>query len=215
MADNAGVINPAAGSPLDAFQERFKALPQRNKVAILFGIPLLIGLLVSLLMWANSASYRVLFSGLNDKDGGEIVQALEQLKVPYEFNSTGTAILVPSDKVYDTRLTLASQGLPKGSVSGFEAMDNQALGVTQFQEQVNYQRALEGELTRSIQSLAAVSAARVHLAIPKPSIFIREKQSPSASVVLTLYGGRGLASQQISGIVHLVASSLPGMLPEM
>lgn len=208
------VIGPVGNNPITNMQQRFAKLPQKNKMGILVGVPLLIAVLASLLMWANQTSYRVLFSGLNDQDGGAIVEALTQMKVPYEFNTAGTSILVPSDKVYDTRLALASQGLPKGSVSGFEAMDNQKLGITQFQEQVNYQRALEGELVRSIQSISSVQSARVHLAIPKPSIFIREKQTPSASIVLNLFGSRTLSEPQINGIVHLVASSLPGMNPE-
>lgn len=208
------VIGPVGNNPITNMQQRFARLPQKNKIGILVGVPLLIAMLASLLMWANQTSYRVLFSGLNDQDGGAIVEALTQMKVPYEFNTAGTAILVPSDKVYDTRLALASQGLPKGTVSGFEAMDNQKLGITQFQEQVNYQRALEGELVRSIQSISAVQSARVHLAIPKPSIFIREKQTPSASIVLNLFGSRTLSEPQINGIVHLVASSLPSMNPE-
>ncbi|MBU0784914.1 MAG: flagellar M-ring protein FliF [Gammaproteobacteria bacterium] len=208
------VIGPIGNNPITNMQQRFARLPQKNKMGILIGIPLLIAVLASLLMWANQTSYRVLFSGLNDQDGGAIVEALTQMKVPYEFNTAGTSILVPSNKVYDTRLALASQGLPKGSVSGFEAMDNQKLGITQFQEQVNYQRALEGELIRSIQSISAVQSARVHLAIPKPSIFIREKQTPSASIVLNLFGSRTLSEPQINGIVHLVASSLPSMNPE-
>lgn len=208
------VVGPVGNNPIANMQQRFSKLPQKNKMGILIGVPLLIAVLASMLMWANQTSYRVLFSGLNDQDGGAIVEALTQMKVPYEFNSSGTAILVPSDKVYDTRLALASQGLPKGSVSGFETMDNQKLGITQFQEQVNYQRALEGELVRSIQSISAVQSARVHLAIPKPSIFIREKQTPSASIVLNLFGSRTLSEAQINGIVHLVASSLPGMNPE-
>ena len=208
------VIGPVGNNPFANMQQRFSKLPQKNKMGILVGVPILIAVLVSLMMWANQTSYRVLFSGLNDQDGGAIVEALTQMKVPYEFNTAGTSILVPSDKVYDTRLALASQGLPKGSVSGFEAMDNQKLGITQFQEQVNYQRALEGELVRSIQSISAVQSARVHLAIPKPSIFIREKQTPSASIVLNLFGSRTLSEPQINGIVHLVASSLPSMNPE-
>jgi flagellar M-ring protein FliF len=208
------VINPVGNNPIANMQQRFSNLPQKNKIGILVGVPLLIAVLTSLLMWANQTSYRVLFSGLNDQDGGAIVEALTQMKVPYEFNTSGTSILVPSSKVYDTRLALASQGLPKGSVSGFEAMDNQKLGITQFQEQVNYQRALEGELVRSIQSISSVQSARVHLAIPKPSIFIREKQTPSASIVLNLFGSRTLSEPQINGIVHLVASSLPSMNPE-
>lgn len=202
------------GNPIANVQQRFTQLPQKNKIAIMVGVPLLIAVLASLFMWANQTSYKVLFSGLNDQDGGAITEALTQLKVPYEFNSSGTAILVPAEKVYDTRLALASQGLPKGTVAGFEAMDNQKLGITQFQEQVNYQRALEGELVRSIQSISAVQSARVHLAIPKPSIFIREKQTPSASIVLNLHGSRTLSESQINGIVHLVASSLPSMNPE-
>lgn len=208
------VIGPVGNNPITNMQQRFARLPQKNKMGILIGVPLLIAVLASLLMWANQTSYRVLFSGLNDQDGGAIVEALTQMKVPYQFNTAGTSILVPSNKVYDTRLALASQGLPKGSVSGFEAMDNQKLGITQFQEQVNYQRALEGELVRSIQSISAVQSARVHLAIPKPSIFIREKQTPSASIVLNLFGSRTLSEPQINGIVHLVASSLPSMNPE-
>ncbi|HEX4917606.1 MAG TPA: flagellar basal-body MS-ring/collar protein FliF [Limnobacter sp.] len=208
------VVGPSGNNPIANMQQRFSQLPQKNKMAILVGVPLLIAMIVSMLMWANSSSYRVLFSGLNDQDGGAIVEALTQLKVPYEYGANGTSILVPAEKVYDTRLALASQGLPKGSVTGFEAMDNQKLGITQFQEQVNYQRALEGELVRSIQSISAVQSARVHLAIPKPSIFIREKQTPSASIVLNLHGSRTLSESQINGIVHLVASSLPSMNPE-
>lgn len=208
------VLEPTGNNPISNVQQRFAKLPQKNKIGIMVGVPVLIAILASMFMWANNTTYRVLFSGLNDQDGGAIVEALTQLKIPYEFNTSGTAILVPSDKVYDTRLALASQGLPKGSVSGFEAMDNQKLGITQFQEQVNYQRALEGELVRSIQSISSVQSARVHLAIPKPSIFIREKQTPSASIVLNLFGSRTLSEGQINGIVHLVASSLPGMNPE-
>ncbi|HEX4880526.1 MAG TPA: flagellar basal-body MS-ring/collar protein FliF [Limnobacter sp.] len=208
------VVGPTGNNPIANMQQRFSQLPQKNKIAILVGVPLLIAMIVSMLMWANSTTYRVLFAGLNDQDGGAIVEALTQLKVPYEYGANGTSILVPADKVYDTRLALASQGLPKGSVTGFEAMDSQKLGITQFQEQVNYQRALEGELVRSIQSISAVQSARVHLAIPKPSIFIREKQTPSASIVLNLHGSRTLSESQINGIVHLVASSLPSMNPE-
>lgn len=215
MAETIGTMNAAdAGNPFGNLAARFKRLPQKNKIGIMVGVPFLIAVLTSLFMWANQASYRVLFSGINDQDGGAIVETLNQMKIPFKFNSTGTAILVPSDKVYETRLELASKGLPKGSVTGFEALDNQKLGTTQFQEQVNYQRALEGELIRSIESISAVQSARVHLAIPKPSIFIRERQQPSASVVLNVYGGRQLNEAQIQGIVHLVSSSVPGLSPE-
>jgi flagellar M-ring protein FliF len=121
------------------------------------------------------------------------------------------AILVPADQVHDVRLKLAGQGLPKGGGVGFELMENQKLGVSQFLEQVNYQRALEGELARSIQSIAAVQSARVHLAMPKSTVFVREQQKPTASVLLNLHAGRVLDQQQVSAIVHLVASSIPDL----
>ena len=109
----------------------------------------------------------------------------------------------------EARLRLASQGLPKGGSAGFELMDNQKFGTSQFVEQINYQRALEGELARSINSISAVEAARVHLALPKPSLFVREQKTPSASVVLTLHRGRSIDEGQVSAIVHLISSSVP------
>jgi flagellar M-ring protein FliF len=118
---------------------------------------------------------------------------------------------VPAPLLYETRLKLASAGLPKGGNGGYEFIDNQKFGATQFQEQINYQRALEGELTRSIQSLAAVQSARVHLAIPKASIFMREQQKPTASVLLSIYPGKTLERAQVAGIMHLVSSSLPDL----
>lgn len=157
--------------------------------------------------------YRPLFSGLNDKDGGAIVAQLTQMNVPYKYAEGGGAIMIPADRVHDVRLKLATQGLPKGTVAGFELMENSKFGITQFQERLNFQRGLEGELTRSILALNAVQNARVHLALPNQNGFFREQQKPSASVLLTLYPGRILDRAQIAGIVHLVASSVPEMAP--
>ncbi len=168
-----------------------------------------IAIVVGAWLWSQTPDWRVLFANLSDRDGGATIAALTQMNVPYKFAEGGGAILVPADKVHDTRLRLASQGLPKGSIVGFELVDNQKFGATQFQEQINYQRGLEGELARSIQTLAAVEAARVHLAIPKPSVFVRDQQMPTASVLVTLRAGRTLDRAQVSGIVHLVASSVP------
>lgn len=120
-------------------------------------------------------------------------------------------ISVPSEAVYETRLKLASQGLPKASGVGFELMDNQKFGISQFAEQVNYQRSIEGELSRTIEALQTVQAARVHLAIPKNSVFLREQQKPTASVALTLHPGRLIDATQIHGIMNLVASAVPGL----
>jgi flagellar M-ring protein FliF len=121
--------------------------------------------------------------------------------------------MVPGNLVHETRLKLASQGLPKGGTPGFELMDSPKFGITQFQEQVHYQRAIEGELAKSIQSLSAVRGARVHIALPKQSVFLKDTQKPTASVLVALYPGKTLERAQISGIMHLVSSSLPELSP--
>ena len=138
------------------------------------GAAIVLAVMVAVWMWSQQPEYRVLFANFTDRDGGAITASLDQMAVKYKFSEGGGAILVPANQVHDVRLKLAAQGLPKGGNVGFELMENQKLGVSQFLEQVNYQRSLEGELARSIQSLAAVSAARVHLALPKPSVFVRD-----------------------------------------
>lgn len=183
--------------------------PGGRKFLLTLGVAAVIAIMSGVWMWSQQPDYRVLFSNYNDRDGGAIVAALQQMNVPYKFAEGGGAILVPADQVHDARLKLASQGLPKGGNVGFELMENQKIGVSQFLEQVNFQRALEGELARSIESVAAVQAARVHLALPKASVFVRDQQKPTASVLLNLYPGRALDRQQVSAIVHLVASSVP------
>jgi flagellar M-ring protein FliF len=188
----------------------FAQLSNSQKLGLIIGIAAVIALVVGGVLWYKTPTYQVLFSNLSDRDGGAVIGALQQMNIPYKTEGVST-ILVPMESVYEARLKLASQGLPKGSVVGFELMEGQKLGVSQFVEQVNYQRALEGELTRSIQSLSAVAGARVHLAIPRPSVFLRDQQKPSASVLLNLGGGRRLDPGQISGIVHLIASSVPDL----
>ncbi|MBC7572845.1 MAG: flagellar M-ring protein FliF [Herminiimonas sp.] len=180
-----------------------------RNLALAIGAALVVALMVGAWLWSQQPDYRVLFSNYSDRDGGAIVTALQQMNVPYKFAEGGGAILVPAAQVYDARLKLASQGLPKGGSVGFELMENQKLGVSQFLEQVNFQRALEGELARSIQAIGAVQTARVHLALPKASVFVRDQQKPTASVVLNLNQGRTLDAGQVSAIVHLVASSVP------
>ncbi len=174
---------------------------------------LLVVAAIGAFFYSRQPDYRVLFAGVNDKDGGAIVAQLAQMNVPYKYSEGGGAILVPAERVHDVRLRLATQGLPKGSVTGFEVMENSRFGVTQFQERLNFQRGLEGELTRSIQALASVQSARVHLALPNQNGFFREQQKPSASVLVSLYPGRFLDRAQLAGIVHLVASSVPELAP--
>ena len=160
-------------------------------------------------LWVKDDSYSVLFSNLNDKDGGEIISQLDKMNIPYKFSSSGSTILIPEDKVYDTRLRIAQQGLPKGGAVGFELLDKESFGMSQFNEQINYQRALEGELSRTISIISSIDDARVHLAMPKPSLFVRERKFPSASVALTLLPGRSLSQGQIDAIIHLISSSVP------
>jgi flagellar M-ring protein FliF len=197
----------ASNNPVSAFLKS----PLGNNFALGAGMALVVGIMVSVWLWGQKPEYRVLLSNYSDSDGGAIVSALQQMEVPYQFSEGGGAILVPADRVHDARLQLASQGLPKATNVGFELMENQKMGVSQFLEQVNFQRALEGELARSINSISVVEASRVHLAIPKPSVFVREKQKPTASVLLNLHPGRSLEPEQVSAIIHLVSSSVPDL----
>jgi flagellar M-ring protein FliF len=191
----------------------FNRLDTPRKVMLGLGVLAMIGLLAAAFYLANRPDYRVLYANLSDKDAGAVVAQLSQMNIPYRHADGGNAILVPANRVHDTRLRLASQGLPRGTITGFELMDNSRLGMTQFQERLTFQRGLEGELTRSITSLNSVAEARVHLALPNQNGFFREQQKPSASVLVTLFPGRTLDRTQIAGIVHLVASSVPEMQP--
>jgi len=202
-----GAVVPAAPAGIVGFAQT----PGGRNFFLMLGVAAVVGVMSGVWMWSQQPDYRVLFSNFSDRDGGAIVAALQQSNVPYKFADGGSAILVPANQVHDVRLRLASQGLPKGGNVGFELMENQKLGVSQFLEQVNFQRALEGELARSIQAVGAVQAARVHLALPKASVFVRDQQKPTASVLLNLHAGRTLDPQQVSAIVHLVASSVPDL----
>jgi flagellar M-ring protein FliF len=201
--------NNADGNLSGRLREVLLQMSNTQKVVAMVSIAAFIALLVASSSWLKHADYRVLFSNISERDGGAIISALEQLNIPYRFSDSGGAVLVPGDKVHEVRLRLASQGLPKGGAVGFELMENQKFGISQFAEQVNYQRGLEGELARTIQSIAAVQTARVHLAIPKPTVFVREELKPSASVLLYLYPGRTLEPSQVAGIQNLVAASVP------
>ncbi len=203
---------PAQTSPNKA-QEWLTRLRANPKIPLIVAGAAAIAIIVALTLWAKQPDYKVLYSNLADQDGGAIVTQLTQMNIPYRYANNGSAIEVPADKVYDLRLRLAQQGLPKGGAVGFELLDQEKFGISQFSEQVNYQRALEGELARTIETLGPVKNARVHLAMPKPSLFVREQKSPSASVTLNLQPGRALDEGQISAIVHMVSSAVAGLPP--
>lgn len=190
---------------------RLTALPR----PVLLGLgAAIVALLVVAALWMREPEYRTLFSNVEARDGGAIVSVLNQRNVPYKFADNGATILVPADQVYALRLQLAEQGLPRGGSVGFELLDEPKFGASQFSEQITYQRALEGELARSIEALQPVKSARVHLAIPRQSLFVREREAPTASVLLTLYPSRSLSESQVSAIAWLVSSSVPKLNAE-
>lgn len=189
------------------------ALPPSKRVTIALVSVITIAVIGSVVYYTSQVDYQVLFSNLSSEDAGNIVARLQEKKVPYRVSQSGNAISVPSDKVSETRLELAAAGLPQGGGVGFEIFDTKTLGLTEFVQQLNYQRALQGELARTINGLDEIQHSRVHVAIPKKTIFVEEQKKPTASVILKLKPGRTLKPNQIEGIAHLVASSVEGMSP--
>ncbi|PCF94008.1 flagellar basal-body MS-ring/collar protein FliF [Vreelandella nigrificans] len=207
----------AAASELNntaTFERILKQLRGNPLVVLLIAAAASVAVIAALFMWASSPEYRVLYSNLNEADGGRIIAELDSRGVPYQFSEGGQALLVPGSHVHTLRLQLAEQGLPRGGNLGLELMENQAFGISQFAEQVNFQRGLEGELARSIESLGPVERVRVHLSMAKPSVFIRDREPAKASIVLTLLPGRVLGEGQVSAIVHMVSSSVPELATE-
>ncbi len=167
-----------------------------------------------LLNWANTPSYAVAYSGLSEADASQIVQKLDENNIPYQLKNSGT-IEVPNDQVYSVRLLMAREGLPVSSTIGYELFSGSAtLGMTEFSQQINYQRAIEGELQRTIGSLEAVKAVRVHLVIPEKSLLSSEQPLTTASVTIQINPGHTLDGDQVRSITHLVASSVEGLKPE-
>ncbi|MBV2181205.1 MAG: flagellar M-ring protein FliF [Castellaniella sp.] len=190
---------------------RLTALPR----PVLLGIgAAVVALLVVASLWMREPDYKTLFSNVESRDGGAIVGILNQRNIPYKFADNGATILVPADQVYALRLQLAEQGLPRGGSVGFELLDKPQFGASQFTEQVTYQRALEGELARSVEALQPVKSARVHLAIPRESLFVRDREVPTASVLVTLFPSRSLSEAQVAAITWLVSSSVPKLNAE-
>ena len=194
-------------------KSRFLGLPptQRLLAAGLAGAVFLA--LVFLFVLNNPADYAVLFTNLSQDDAAAIVTKLKGKKVPYRLEAEGATILVPRSQVYETRLVMASEGMPKGGGVGFEIFDRQNLGATDFVQRLNYQRALQGELARTIIGIPEIAEARVHIVTPKESLFIEDQKKATASVAVKLHSGRTLSRAQIDGIVHLVASAVPGLHP--
>jgi flagellar M-ring protein FliF len=185
--------------------------------ALLIAIPALVLILfLSLILVSTRSKYEILYSHLSQKDAADVTTELKKNNVPYRLESKDDSVivLVPSEKVYDSRLTLAGEGLPKGNGVGYEIFDQTKWGTTDFTQKVNYKRALEGELQRTIESLQQIDAARVNIVIPEPELFTEQEKPTTASVVLQLKPDSELKKEQVRGIVHLVAASVEGLKPE-
>lgn len=198
---------------LGQLRDFFMGLPPARRVTF---AALTAGILIgtgALAWWVQQPQYRVLYSGLGASDAGAVIEYLKTEKIPYRVGDSGGNIEVAAGRLYETRMALAGHGIPQGGGVGFEIFDKQTLGMTDFVQRLNYQRALQGELARSIAELDTVESARVHLAMPERSLFVSEERRPSASVVLKLRPGRTLAPEQIAGVVHLVAASVEGLRP--
>ena len=167
-----------------------------------------------LITWSGKIDFKALYTHLDQEDAGIILTRLKEQKIPYRIDANGTTIMVPDDKVHEIRLQLASEGLPQGSGIGFEVFDNAKLGMTEFAQNVNYQRALQGELSRTINRISEIESSRVHIVMSEKSLFIDDEQPASASVVLKLRSGKWLSQEQVNGIVHLVSSSVPRLSPD-
>lgn len=190
----------------------FLNLPIARQIGLMAGFAACVALAVAIVLWSQKPSYRMLYGNLSDQEVMEISTALDQAGIKYEVNTTTGAIMVDAPQVHEARMKLAASGLPKGSGTGYELLDKeQGFGASQFSETTRYQRAVEGELAKTIGSLNNVQSARVHLAIPKQSAFVRDRKKPTASVMLNLYQGRVMSADQASSIAHMVASSVPNM----
>jgi flagellar M-ring protein FliF len=183
-----------------------------RQAGLLIGIAASVAVGVAVVLWSQTPNYSLLYGSLSDLDVSEIMETLQSAEIPFQLDHKSGAVLVPSDKVHEARIKLAAAGLPKTASTGFELLEKEpAFGSSQFAEQARYQRALEGELSRSIATMSNVRAARVHLAVPKQTVFARDKKDPSASVLVDLYPGRMLETGQVAAIVHLVAASVPNL----
>jgi len=193
----------------------FNALSLLRQVGLMVGLAASVAVGVYVVLWSRTPDYSLLYGQLSGAEAAEVTASLDSLAIPYRIEPHSGAITVPAEKLHEARLKLATRGLPRGDGSGFEMLnESHAFGTSQFMEQARYNHAIEGELARSIATLQSVESARVHLAIPKRSVFVRDRDKPRASVVLKLYSGARLDDERLAGIVHLVAASIEGLEPE-
>ena len=192
----------------------FQGLPALRQIGLMIGLAASVALGVSVVLWSQKPNYTLLYANLSSKDAGQVIDALQSSGIQFKVDEATGAVMVESSKLQSARMELAKDGLPEGNAMGFEMLQKeQGFGTSQFIETARFQRALEGELARTISELRNVKSARVHLAIPKRSVFLRDRSEPTASVMTDLYSGRTLDEEQIAAIVHLVSSSVPHLKP--
>lgn len=185
-------------------------IPAVRQLGIMLGIAASVAIGVAVVLWSQTPNYALLYSNMAEKEVSEVLGSLNKLNIDYKIDAASGSVMVPAEKLDELRLKLAGQGLPRGGGAGFELLEKESsFGTSQLVEQARYQRAIEGEIARSITSIQNVRTARVHLALPKQSAFVRKRKKASASVFVNLYSGRGLEKGQVEAIVHLVASSVP------
>jgi flagellar M-ring protein FliF len=191
-------------------------IPGARQALLLIGIAAAVAIGVAIVMWSRAPTYSLLYANLDERDASQVVQALQTAGIKYELNNGGTTIFVPASDVSATRLRLAGQGLPRGGSDGVgrgAADGGSQFGMSELAERTRYQQQLEADLSNTISSLQSIKSARVHLAMPKSSAFIRDRGRPSASVMVALYPGRSLDNTQVGAIVHLIAASVPDLDP--
>ncbi|MDT8387901.1 MAG: flagellar basal-body MS-ring/collar protein FliF [Thiogranum sp.] len=194
--------------------EGFQRLPALRQIGLMIGLAASIALGIAAAMWSQKPDYTLLYANLSSKDAGAVIDALQKSGIGFEVDQVTGAVMVASDQLHNARMQLAKDGLPEGSSIGFEILQkDQGFGTSQSMETARFQRALEGELSRTIATLRNVKGARVHLAIPKRSVFLRDRAETTASVMIDLYSGRSLEEEQVGAIVHLVSSSVPHLKP--
>lgn len=198
---------------MNSLREMWESRSASARAGIVAGALLIVILVAGIGFWAYRADYQVLFADLSSGDAASMTAELDKMKVPYQLTDGGNTITVPKDMVYKTRLKLMNQDLPLHGAVGFEVFNNADFGMTEFVQKVNYQRAIQGELTRTIMSIDGVQSARVHIAMPEQGLFKKNSSQTKASVTVAMKSGNELAPEQIRGIQRLVAASVPDISP--
>ena len=200
-------------SPFESVLKVINKLTFQQKIMLGFVLVFSIVAFIALMFFVNQPNYSTLYTNLSQDDASKVVDFLNNKKIQYEFDNNGSTIKVPKDKVYQTRLELAGKGIPASGVVGYEIFDKSTMGMSDFLQKLNYKRALEGELARTIMQEDAIEEARVHIVLPQKSVFKDEEKPPTASIVVKLKGNRGLTEGNINAILNLVASSVEGLQP--